>query len=147
MARLTRDPEIPMTLPDGWRTLLRAMTTRAPQQRPEATHVADALRRLGEGLDPDATMAVAAPAPATSVLSSTQALPRTAARPAPVRRSRGPLVAALALVLALAAAIAVGVAVARHSNGNGTTTFTPGQPRLPAPLEVKMEQLERLVQR
>lgn len=36
LARLTHDPEIPASTPDGWMTLLSAMTDREPRNRPTA---------------------------------------------------------------------------------------------------------------
>ena len=43
LARLARDPEIPLTIGDPWRTLLTAMTAREPQDRPDAASVAATL--------------------------------------------------------------------------------------------------------
>lgn len=43
LARLARDPEIPLTLDDSWRSLLAAMTQRLPEHRPDAASVAAAL--------------------------------------------------------------------------------------------------------
>ncbi len=45
LARLERDPVIPADLPDGWRSLLGAMTAREPSARPIASEVAIAARR------------------------------------------------------------------------------------------------------
>src|SRR5947209_8131296 len=58
MARLSRDPEVPGRLPEGWRSVLAAMTAREPAQRPTAAQVADALRRIATG-DDDRTMVLA----------------------------------------------------------------------------------------
>jgi len=43
LARLAREPEIPLTIDDPWRTLLTAMTARQPQDRPDAASVAATL--------------------------------------------------------------------------------------------------------
>ena len=43
LARLAREPEIPLTIDDSWRTLLTAMTARQPQDRPDAASVAATL--------------------------------------------------------------------------------------------------------
>ncbi len=43
LARLARDPEIPDTLADPWRSLLTAMTARRPEDRPDAASVAATL--------------------------------------------------------------------------------------------------------
>ncbi|MET4704356.1 serine/threonine protein kinase [Frigoribacterium sp. UYMn621] len=45
VARLSRDPEIPLALDDSWRDLLTAMTQREPGNRPDAASVAAALLR------------------------------------------------------------------------------------------------------
>src|SRR4051812_41148031 len=72
LARVNRSPDIPATLPEQWRTLLRAMTLRDPAQRPSAATVADSLRRIAAGEDLDRTVAMAAASPsATQVLSAT----------------------------------------------------------------------------
>lgn len=53
--RLDSDPEIPPTVPETWRQLLRAMTDRDPAARPTAAEVTsatrDALRAMGERVD------------------------------------------------------------------------------------------------
>jgi eukaryotic-like serine/threonine-protein kinase len=46
VARLSRDPEIPDALPEGWAPLLAAMTARQPEERPEAREAAQRLRAL-----------------------------------------------------------------------------------------------------
>ena len=43
LARLAREPEIPLTIDESWRTLLTAMTARQPQDRPDAASVAATL--------------------------------------------------------------------------------------------------------
>jgi eukaryotic-like serine/threonine-protein kinase len=161
LARVHRAPDLPMSLPEQWRTLLRAMTLREPAQRPSAQTVADSLRRIAAGEDLDRTVAMAAASP-----TSTQVLPATAvatqaAWPAaeptqtavhpvagrPARR--GPSAAVVVLVLLLVAAAAAGVIIAVHnSNSGSTTSFTPGQPRLhPPKIERDLRHLERLVHR
>src|SRR3954468_2176295 len=47
VARLTRDPEVPATLPDGWQSLLARMTERDPAARPTAAEVFEASATLG----------------------------------------------------------------------------------------------------
>ena len=61
MARLQRQPHVPATLGSDWVTLLTAMTSRAPEDRPTAADAADVLR----GLEAPDTLAraVAATAP------------------------------------------------------------------------------------
>ena len=163
LARVNRSPDIPASLPEPWRVLLRAMTMRDPAQRPTAPTVADSLRRIAAGEDLDRTVAMTQPVsssatqvlPATAVAtqagawspaSATQAAPAAAARPARTGPSRAVIVMILLLVAAaIAAAI---IAVQRNNNSGSTTNFTPGQPRLhPGKVERDMRNLERLVHR
>ena len=46
LARLTSDPEIPRSIGEGWRSLLRAMTARDPADRPTAGELVLAIRSL-----------------------------------------------------------------------------------------------------
>ena len=102
MARLSRSPELPASLPPGWPGLLAAMTAREPADRPTASQVASILRDLQAGT----TATTVLPAAASPVTDRTTVLPRTAAapRPAPVaaRSSRTGLYAVLGLALVLA---------------------------------------------
>jgi eukaryotic-like serine/threonine-protein kinase len=161
LARVHRAPDLPMSLPEQWRTLLRAMTLREPAQRPSAQTVADSLRRIAAGEDLDRTVAMAAASPASTQVLPATAVATQAAWPAaeptqtavhpvagrPARR--GPSAAVVVLVLLLVAAAAAGVIIAVHnSNSGSTTSFTPGQPRLhPPKIERDLRHLERLVHR
>jgi serine/threonine protein kinase len=163
LARVNRAPDIPTSLPEPWRVLLRAMTMRDPAQRPAASTVADSLRRIAAGLDLDRTVAMtqaAAPTatqvlPATAVATQAAAWSTAPAEPAaaqPMTRPRrtGPAPAVIVMILLLvAAAIAAAVIAVQRNNGSDSTTkFTPGQPRLhPAKVERDMRNLERLVHR
>jgi len=159
LARVNRAPDIPASLPEQWRTLLRAMTVRDPGQRPDATVVADSLRRISAGEDLDRTVAIAAAAPsATQVLPATAvatqaawsqpaASPTTAGPVGRARRGPSPAVIVLVVLLVAAAAAAVIVALQRNSS-DSSTSFTPGSPRLhPSKVERDMRTLERLVHR
>jgi eukaryotic-like serine/threonine-protein kinase len=161
LARVHRAPDLPLSLPEQWRTLLRAMTLREPAQRPSAQTVADSLRRIAAGEDLDRTVAMAAASPASTQVLPATAVATQAAWPAaeptqtavhpvagrPARR--GPSAAVVVLVLLLVAAAAAGVIIAVHnSNSGSTTSFTPGQPRLhPPKIERDLRHLERLVHR
>jgi serine/threonine protein kinase len=101
MARLSRPPAIPTTLPAGWAELLAAMTTREAAQRPTASQVAAALRNLQAGT----SMTTVLPAAAAPMADRTTVMPRTAAVPVPVAvrsssRRGWWVVVALAIVLA-----------------------------------------------
>ena len=157
MARLSRDPEVPATLPAGWRELLLAMTARQPDLRPPAAAVAETLRAFAAGGDADQTVRIARPAPPppTPAPAQTQVLPpTTATSPAPrtdvpvaYRRGsrRGAWIAAMVLV-AVVAAVAIGIAVSR--NHNGSSSFQPGTPTLTnSTLEHDVQHLEQLVHR
>jgi serine/threonine protein kinase len=53
LARLRRDPVVPLDLPSGWGDLLSAMTARAPRDRPSAAEVATRLLPLATDRVPD----------------------------------------------------------------------------------------------
>ncbi len=103
MARLSRAPEIPTTLPEGWGPLLAAMTRREAAHRPTAGEVAAELRAMLSG------------ATTTLMPAMTQAVPvavrveeSVSVSSAPVPRSRTPIVVAgvvAALVLGAAGAV------------------------------------------
>jgi serine/threonine protein kinase len=46
VARLSRDPRVPEELPDHWRRLLHAMTSRVPSARPHGSDLVAALRQV-----------------------------------------------------------------------------------------------------
>jgi serine/threonine protein kinase len=151
MARLTRPPEIPTSLPGIWQDLLAGMTARDPASRVTAEQAAERLRRITAGGD-DQTVAMAPLAPTVAAPMATSVMPvQTAATPTmapppmpPARRgSRTGLVALLVIVLLVAAA-AVVFGVLRSQNSSGTcVTATP---RLtPHSLETDMRRLEKLV--
>lgn len=83
LARITADPPLPDLVPETWRGLLQAMTSRRPEDRPTMGMAAAALADLGAGRASSVTFAV------------------PAAPPTPPRRGlgRGSAVAALLLVL------------------------------------------------
>ena len=66
LARLSRQPDVPVGLPAGWRALLLAMTARDPAARPTAAEVAERLRAPAAAVPP--------PAPVRRGLSSRVAL-------------------------------------------------------------------------
>ncbi|OYC97191.1 serine/threonine-protein kinase [Microbacterium sp. Yaish 1] len=62
LARLSRDPDLPMLLDVRWRDLLCAMTSRRPEDRPTALEVMSILSRRAPGAPAGATLAPAAAA-------------------------------------------------------------------------------------
>jgi len=93
LARLTRQPDVPSDLPDGWPGLLRAMTARDPAQRLTPGEAARDLAAITTGGEATTALATAAPADSTTVLPRTAvAPPPPVSRPAPepVRRQAPP---------------------------------------------------------
>jgi len=76
-ARLVRDAPVPEGLPDGWTSLLAALTRRDPDQRPEASDVARRLRALAVAGSPSPERGPAATVTpsATDVTSSAERSP------------------------------------------------------------------------
>jgi serine/threonine protein kinase len=145
MARLTRQPLLPPTVPAVWRDLLVGMTARQPTARLSAAQAASALHRIAAG----DTRTVAAPA-ATSVMapSATQVMaPVTApvpAEPTPARRRVNPAVVLLILLIAAAAAVGIVVGVQRSQNGSGGDCFTQSPTIADQTVETDMQDLEQL---
>lgn len=79
-ARLARDPELPDDLPEFWRELLRAMTSRDPANRPHVYDIAIALRqavadesgrhRLDPAEEPDDSLASVTLTPAATSIDT-----------------------------------------------------------------------------
>ncbi len=166
LARLSRSPQVPPTLPAGWPGLLEAMTAREPAPRPTAAQGAAELARIASG--GQATTALLAPSPPVDAppgLDTTQLLDRTAvldrtrvaAPPPPVvhpRPARPPLPAARTrrspgfgwLLLLLAVVAALVLAYAASSALSGGTTELPGiSTDLPDRLERDLQELQREV--
>ncbi|HVW80831.1 MAG TPA: serine/threonine-protein kinase [Mycobacteriales bacterium] len=129
MARVTRPPTVPASLPVAWRDLLGGMLARLPAGRLSAAQVSDRLRRLS-GAAADATMAIGVPvATAGETVAMTQPtrmLPLAAetdtsyVRPAPpTQRPLWPWVLGAAVLVAIA--VAVVLALSHKSNGPNIT--------------------------
>lgn len=117
MARLEKSPEVPESLEEGWRQLLRGMTAQVPEDRPTALEVAVAASRLtpvtGAAYVDEPTEAaavpIAVPVEGTDETGITAVLPMTAAESSatrPVTRQRwliGGLIAGAVLVATLIA--------------------------------------------
>jgi eukaryotic-like serine/threonine-protein kinase len=126
-ARLSRDPEIPGTLPEPWPAILHAMTVRDPLARPTAARVHAWLDEGGTGLAPTVV-----PAAATTTVPDRATRTQVGApsvRPARRCRRRWPWV--MALLLGVVAAGAYALAVLYDNSGGGapapatTTTSVP----------------------
>jgi serine/threonine protein kinase len=149
LARLSRPPAVPPTLPDGWPGLLTAMTDRDPAQRPTCSQVTTDLRAITAG--GHATTVIAAP---TSVADRTQVLDRTqllttaapgrVAAPTarrtvtpvapPPRRNSWAIV--VGLLVAVAVLVVAGVLVAR----SGGTTAVPDPVQVRQDVKPKLKQ-------
>jgi tRNA A-37 threonylcarbamoyl transferase component Bud32 len=128
MARVTRPPVVPATLPTAWRDLLGGMLARLPAGRLSAAHVSDRLRRLS-GAAADSTMAIGVPVATTSAATVAMAQPTAVmppvaqtddyVRPARAQRPLWPwVVGALVLV---AVAVGVVLALSHHNKGANST--------------------------
>jgi serine/threonine protein kinase len=149
MARLTRPPQIPTTLPGIWRDLLAGMTARDPLARPTADEVADRLRRITlGGSDSTVAMAPLAPTAVSPMATSVMPIPTTQLPPPvvepPRRGGRGWVIALLVVVVLLIAA-GVTYAVVQSQNG-GTASCVTGTPRIKNhKVENDMQHLEQLI--
>jgi serine/threonine protein kinase len=149
MARLTRPPQIPPSLPAGWRAVLTGMLARDPATRLSAAQVAEQLRRVDEFDERTQAIPVLAPEPSTVMMSPhTTVMPPVAAEPVaaqpelPRRRSRVPLVL---LALVILAAVGVGVVLVEQDNSSGTRQCsTTTGPQLKGQLESDMQHIETL---
>jgi serine/threonine protein kinase len=115
LARLTRRPDVPDTLPDPWPGLLRAMTARMPSMRPTAAEVAFVLR--GE-----ATVSVP--------VAATAAVPTRVARVVPVQRGSVWSSALVRMGAGAATALLVVTAVIAAVSASGS----PAPAAVPSPL-------------
>ena len=126
LARLHRQPSVPLSLPDGWPGLLQAMTAREPGLRPTPAEAAAELATIAAG--GQATTVLAAPpvGERTTVLPRTTVAPQPAydeaayaeplpSRPVPTRR-RNPTPYVL-LLLGLLAAVVAGFVYADSRSG------------------------------
>ncbi|MGZ4437535.1 MAG: protein kinase domain-containing protein [Nocardioidaceae bacterium] len=166
LARLHTPPALPDDLPDPWVSLLRAMTSLEPAERPEASAVGTALTEMARRDDPSFIPAVAPPvaaegtstfpAPAPEVHApppSRRAYdapdvpdrPHEKARPAedtdrPTRRRPSLLVSLV--VIGVVAAVVLGVMVVTMVHG-GAPTPVPGN--TPADLRGPLSDLHAAV--
>ncbi len=134
--RAARDPRIPASLPEDWRGLLAAMTSRDPSLRPTALEVAVMAREMApqlvgwvpEAPEDLATMAMTGPG-AAAATDPTHILPsrRSVRSPQTSRRRRG-IVATGAVagsILVVAATLTLGSMVAPASEEPQSVPTTP----------------------
>jgi serine/threonine protein kinase len=163
LARLSRPPQVPGDLPDGWPGLLSAMTDRDPARRPTCAQVAHDLHTVLVG--GEATTALPAPTPMdarTQVVDRTQLL--TTAVPAPPVAAPEPVVrrhvtparparpprnnwaVAVGLLLALGVLVVAGLLIGR-SGSSGSTTVPAKvtvHSDLPAQLQRDLKRLQQV---
>jgi len=156
-ARAARDPRIPASLPEDWRGLLGAMTSRDPEVRPTALEVAIMSRELApqlagwvpEAPEDVATVAMTAPgvaavegagaagaaATAGDGTAATRILPaRRSARSQATRRRRGIVAGAVAgSALVVASALALGSMMAPADEPQSVPTTPRPTPSVQAP--------------
>ncbi|WP_032403491.1 serine/threonine-protein kinase [Rhodococcoides fascians] len=129
VARLHRDPAVPEEFGPEWHSLLTAMTSRQPEDRPDAAAVAHRLRRILRSATPLPPTAVT-PVERTHVVAAADPV-GTAHRP-PRRRWMVPGAAA-ALVLALGAGIIWIASSAGEDPGQVPATPTPNESPIAVP--------------
>jgi serine/threonine protein kinase len=153
LARLHRQPEVPDTLPAPFPAVLRAMTARAPQDRPTAEQLGALLRgqvapepaHTRVLSHPQATQVLTAAGPTTGPLGRTR-VARVVPKPQPAARRDWPALAremtrGTAARLALGAAGVLVVIAAFSAAGSGSS------PAAPTPLDQHLSELEKSVSR
>lgn len=146
LARLSRQPEIPDSLPEDWARLLTEMTSHDPAERPTADAVVSRLREIGRG--------ETSPAPGDTRVMTAPVV----AQPPPGRTSSRPVEAVAALreravdtpphlrvVLAVCALIVLVVVIAGLAAGGEDTRDTAIPPETPAGLKQPLEDLHDAV--
>jgi eukaryotic-like serine/threonine-protein kinase len=147
LARLSRQPEVPDSVPPEWVPLVRDMTAMDPSARPNAEAVAARLREVGgAGVGPP-------PADATRVMTA----PVATAAPEPAPRRSAELIGRLRtraadtpphvrVVLAVCALIVLVVVVAGIAAGGGQPQETGVPPGTPSELQQPLQDLHDAVE-
>jgi serine/threonine protein kinase len=145
MARLSRPPTLPASLPPGWAGLIAGMTARQAADRPTASQVAQHLRAMESGATtvlPTYTQAVPAPVDRTTAMPQTRTTARPAAVPVPVRKSKAPLYVGL-MVAAIVLGGGVGVVISQ-SGDKATPRQVPSvNDDLPTSVSVPLKEFVR----
>ena len=160
LARLSRAPRVPSTLPYGWPGLLAAMTGRNPSGRPVAAVVARELRVMAAGGEATTVLPGVPARPSTA--ARTQLLrslpvttgpaptpaPRLAQRTAAPRRRRSPWVGPFVLLLLVAALAGAALLYSRqHAGPAAVPAQVPVGTRVPGPLRQDLVRLQQQVGR
>jgi serine/threonine protein kinase len=150
LARLSRPPAVPPTLPAGWAGLLTAMTDRDPARRPDTAQVARELHTIAAG--GAATTVLAAPRQddRTQVFDRTSLMREAGPAPQPVaaERSRRPWGLAAAVLVLLAVVAGVGFYLAqRNSSPAAVPAAVPVNQNLPPKLRDDLQSLQAEVTR
>ena len=161
LTRLSRQPVIPASVPEGWSRLLAAMTDRHASGRPGAAEIGVAVTGLADAPVPDSTVTAAMSTPAADRpdtapaifdepepaegLSQTRILPTVASPVA--QRARAQWVAQLSnrwlLGVALAVVLIVIIAVATSGNPVVSPPRAPSYPSVPGQLGGHLRQLQQ----
>ncbi|MCW2723101.1 MAG: putative serine/threonine protein kinase [Frankiales bacterium] len=150
LARLSRPPAVPPTLPAGWAGLLTAMTDRDPARRPDTAQVARELHTIAAG--GAATTVLAAPRQddRTQVFDRTSLMREAGPAPQPVaaepRRRPWGLAAAVLVLLAVVAGVGFYLAQ-RNSSPAAVPAAVPVNQDLPPKLRDDLQSLQAEVTR
>jgi eukaryotic-like serine/threonine-protein kinase len=125
IARLSRPPRVPTSVPQSWTDLLTEMTADNPAARPSAREVARILHDLSATSPPARTAAVDESATQVRTKPMTVAPQMRSQRPAPTRSRQRVIAAGLPAAGVLAAVLIVAVLVWLLPHGSN---LTPGQP-------------------
>ena len=154
LARLSRPPRVPRTLPAGWAGLLTAMTDRDPARRPKTERDASDLHAIATG--GEATTVLRKPTPVadrTQVIDRTRMM--TTAQPVPPRAAPVPVAAAsrntwpwvIALVLVVAALLVGALLVSQQGATTTVPDPVPVDRSVPAELRQDLQKLQTEVRR
>lgn len=132
MPRLHAAPEIPASVPDGWRDLLQAMTRLEPPARPAAAEITTYLGQFGDAPTDTMQPAVAAAPPPDPDVDHTRVLPVGAIPPAHAPLATHRKLLRPATVIAALAALLVLIFVIAYAASNGGGGAPPTSPQYPS---------------
>ncbi len=124
LARLSRPPRIPDTLPEAWRSTLTAMTATDPTGRPDAAHCAELLTAIAHGREIPQASPVPAPRLPSEHVSPTAGRTHAWSRSHVVYSG----LAALALTVTLGVTATTSAPVPGHPVSEPTRTRMPAHP-------------------